>query len=302
VTYTVNATISVSATGTLSNTATVAAPASVTDPVPGNNSATDTDTLVRTADLAITKTDGSTYYLAGQVLTYTIVASSAGPTPVTGASVTDAIPAELTNASWTCVASAGSACGDAAGIGGIATTVNLIRGGAATFTLTGTVPETAVVDVSNTATIAPPAGTVDPNSGNDSATDTDTRRGGAFFVVTPCRLVDTRVLTGPYGGPALVAGASRTFTVTGQCGIPSNATAVAANIVATQSTGQGRLVGHPTGTPVPFISSVNYAAGQTRGNNAIFSLSGAGELDLSVGGQQTGTVHAVLDIFGYFVE
>lgn len=45
VTYTVNATISAAAMGTLANTATVAAPAGVTDPNPGNNSATDTDTL-----------------------------------------------------------------------------------------------------------------------------------------------------------------------------------------------------------------------------------------------------------------
>ncbi|MBK6407396.1 MAG: hypothetical protein IPF66_21675 [Holophagales bacterium] len=48
------------ASGTVSNTATVAAPGGVTDPSPGNNSATDTDTLTPQADLAITKTDGVT--------------------------------------------------------------------------------------------------------------------------------------------------------------------------------------------------------------------------------------------------
>src|SRR5262249_33152886 len=42
--YTARGTISASATGLLSNTATVTAPAGVTDPVPTNNSATDTDT------------------------------------------------------------------------------------------------------------------------------------------------------------------------------------------------------------------------------------------------------------------
>ncbi len=45
VTFTVSANISAGATGTLSNTATVTAPAGVTDPNPGNNSATDTDTI-----------------------------------------------------------------------------------------------------------------------------------------------------------------------------------------------------------------------------------------------------------------
>ncbi len=45
VTYTAICTITLSATGTLDNTATVTAPGGVTDPTPGNNSATDTDTL-----------------------------------------------------------------------------------------------------------------------------------------------------------------------------------------------------------------------------------------------------------------
>jgi uncharacterized repeat protein (TIGR01451 family) len=301
VTYTVNGTISVSAAGTLVNTATVAVPAGVTDPTPGNNSATDTDTLVPTGDLAITKTDGSANYYPGRPLTYTIVASSAGPTPVTGATVTDTIPGELANASWTCVASAGSACGAQSGTGDISTTVDLLRDGTATFTVNAFVPATAVGDISNTATIAAPAGIVDPDSGNDSATDTDTRQGGSFFVVSPCRLFDTRVLPGPYGGPALVAGATRSFTVAGQCGVPSNATAVAVNIVATQGATAGYLVVHPEGSPVPLISTVNFRAGQTRGNNAILSLSAAGEMDLTAG-IASGTVHAILDVFGYFIE
>jgi hypothetical protein len=216
--------------------------------------------------------------------------------------VTDTLPAQLTNASWTCVASAGSACGAAAGAGSIATTVDLLPGGEVTFTLTATVPETTVADISNTATIAVPGGAVDPNPANNSATDVDTRGGGSFYTVTPCRLLDTRVFTGHYGGPALDAQASRTFVVAGQCGIAANATAVAANLVATQGTAAGRLTAHPGGTPVPFTSVVNYAAGQTRGNNVVLPLNAAGELDLSVGGQLTGTVHAVLDVFGYFIE
>ena len=52
VTYTVTAHIDPSARGSLANTATVALPAGLTDPVPGNNSATDTDTLTPEVDLA----------------------------------------------------------------------------------------------------------------------------------------------------------------------------------------------------------------------------------------------------------
>ena len=46
VTFTATGTLSASATGTLSNTATVATAGGVTDPVPGNNSATDVDTII----------------------------------------------------------------------------------------------------------------------------------------------------------------------------------------------------------------------------------------------------------------
>lgn len=49
VTYTASATLSVAARGSLSNTATVTPPANVTDPTPGNNSATDTDTIIALA-------------------------------------------------------------------------------------------------------------------------------------------------------------------------------------------------------------------------------------------------------------
>ncbi len=103
------ATISAAATGTLANTATVAAPGGVTDPVPGNNSATDTDTLVRNADLSITKTDGVTTAAPGGSVTYTIVASNAGPSNVTNATVADTFPASST-ATWTCAGAGGGTC------------------------------------------------------------------------------------------------------------------------------------------------------------------------------------------------
>ena len=68
-TYTASCTISPAATGTVSNTATVTAPGGVTDPTPANNSATDTDTLGASADLAITKTDGVTTATPGGSVT-----------------------------------------------------------------------------------------------------------------------------------------------------------------------------------------------------------------------------------------
>ncbi|HEX4966858.1 MAG TPA: IPTL-CTERM sorting domain-containing protein, partial [Thermoanaerobaculia bacterium] len=160
------------ATGTLSNTATVTAPAGVTDPNPANNSATDTDTIAASADLAITKTDGVTTVTAGGSLTYTIVASNAGPSNATGATVADTFPASLT-CTWTCVGAGGGTC-TASGSGNISGTVNLPAGGSVTYTASCTLSAAATGTLSNTATVAAPAGVTDPNPANNSATDTDT--------------------------------------------------------------------------------------------------------------------------------
>jgi uncharacterized repeat protein (TIGR01451 family) len=301
VTYTASATISAAATGTLSNTATVTAPGGVTDPTPANNAATDTDTLGALADLGVTKTDGQSSYYPGQSLSYAIVVTNAGPIAVTGATVADTLPADLTSASWTCIATAGSACGAASGSGNIATTVDLLPGGAATFTLTATASPTALGSISNTATVALTAGPIDPDPANNSATDTDTRRGGSYYTVTPCRVLDTRNPAGAYGAPPLGASASRTFTLTGRCGVPSTATAVSINLTVTGGTAPGFLLARPTGGSVPTVSTINYAAGQTRANNAVVVLSAGGQLDLTCG-QGSGTVDAILDVSGYFVE
>jgi len=176
VTYTASCTVSASACGSVSNTASVAAPAGVTDPTPGNNSATDTDTVAGQADLSITKTDGSGTVTAGGTVTYTIVASSAGPCAVTGATVTDTFPAALTSCTWTCVGAGGGTC-TASGAGNISDSVNLPPGGSATYAVTCTVSPSATGTLTNTASITPPPGVTDPTPANSSASDVDTVQG-----------------------------------------------------------------------------------------------------------------------------
>lgn len=109
VVYTATCDISAAASGSLVNTATVGAPGGVTDTVPGNNSATDTDTLTPQADLAISKGNGSSEVLSGGQTTYSIVAANNGPSDVAAASVNDSFPGVLT-CSWTCSGSAGGVC------------------------------------------------------------------------------------------------------------------------------------------------------------------------------------------------
>ena len=110
VTFTVSTTVVSTATGTLSNTATVVLPGGATDPTSANNSATDTTTINRQADVSITKTDASTTAIPGSTVTYTIVVSNAGPSAALTTAVADTLPASLSGSTWTCTASAGSSC------------------------------------------------------------------------------------------------------------------------------------------------------------------------------------------------
>ncbi len=162
------------------------------------------------------------------------------------------------------------------------TGVNLLTITAAAPTATPTVTPTATATRTVTPTPTPPGA------------------GVKFFTVTPCRILDTRNPAGPYGGPALSSGATRTFVLAGQCTIPSGAIAVAVNMAVTQSTnGPGFLTLYPAGTTRPLAASMNYSAGQTRANNAIVPLGVSGDISV-FDTQGGGTVQLILDVNGYF--
>ena len=171
VTYTATCSIAAGATGTLSNTATVTS--SIADPVPGNNSATDTDTLTPQADLSITKTDGVTVVTPGGNTTYTIVASNAGPSNAPGSTVADTAPAACTSFTWTCVGAGGGTC-TANGSGSINDSVNLPMGGSVSYTASCAISAGAAGSLVNTATVSTAGGVTEVNAGNNSAADTDT--------------------------------------------------------------------------------------------------------------------------------
>jgi hypothetical protein len=120
-----------------------------------------------------------------------------------------------------------------------------------------------------------------------------------FYTVPPCRLIDTRLAPGPLGGPALVAGTTRAFAVFGGCGIPLSATAISVGMAVVSPTAAGHLTLGPAGTPLPGTSTVNYTAGQTRGNNAVVSLGADGAFVVYTH-QPHGTTHFVVDVTGYF--
>jgi uncharacterized repeat protein (TIGR01451 family) len=128
---TLTGTIDPNATGSLTNLVVVAAPGTIdTDPL--NNTAADVDTLTPRADLAIIKTDGVLAVVPGTADTYTIVVSNPGRSAVTGATVSDPLPATWMATGFT---GGGSVSGPASGSGALATTVDLPVNATVTFSI-----------------------------------------------------------------------------------------------------------------------------------------------------------------------
>ena len=130
-------------------------------------------TVTNRADLSITKTASPASYAPNKPLTYTITVTNGGPAAVAGAAVNDVVPSALAGFGWTC----GSGCSPSSGTGNVTTSVSLASGASAVITVTGTIPKKTTGTLTNTVTVAVPAGVTDPNSGNDSATSTTPRAG-----------------------------------------------------------------------------------------------------------------------------
>ena len=121
----------------------------------------------------------------------------------------------------------------------------------------------------------------------------------SFFTVSPCRVVDTRNASGPLGGPAMTAGQTRSFKITGSCAIPSSAVAVSANVTVIGS-GNGFLSLFP-GNALPLgTSTVNFGAGKTRANNAIVMLATDGTGTVGVQNSSNSANQLIFDVNGYF--
>lgn len=123
--------------------------------------------------------------------------------------------------------------------------------------------------------------------------------GRSFHTVTPCRVLDTRKAAGPFGGPRLTAGADRSFPIGGQCVIPASARAVSVNLTVTEPDNFGYLTLFPAGGAPPLASTINFAPGQTRANNAAVTLGPAGNIVVRCG-MASGGVHFIVDVNGFF--
>ena len=120
-----------------------------------------------------------------------------------------------------------------------------------------------------------------------------------FFTVPPCRVIDTRLPNGPYGGPVLAGGGTRALTIGGQCGISTAATAVSVNVTVVAPTADGYLTLYPAGSQPPIVSTINFRSNQVRANNAMLRL-GTASTVMVYAGQGSGFVHFLIDVNGYF--
>jgi hypothetical protein len=123
-----------------------------------------------------------------------------------------------------------------------------------------------------------------------------------FIAINPCRVADTRGngFTGQYGPPALVANATRSFTIAGQCGVPVTAAAVSFNFLALNVSNTGDLRVFPAGGGLPLVSTLNYNANTPNiANAAVVPLGTGGAITVQA---DATSIDLIIDLNGYYYD
>jgi hypothetical protein len=121
---------------------------------------------------------------------------------------------------------------------------------------------------------------------------------GLFVALSPQRILDTRTNVGTTGGKP-VSDATLNVNVAGLANIPPvGASALVANLTATDATAPGFVTAWPAGG-VPNVSNLNLdRVGQTSPNQITLPLSGTGTMNLFT----KGGTHLIIDIEGYYIS
>ncbi len=121
-----------------------------------------------------------------------------------------------------------------------------------------------------------------------------------FYTLAPCRLLDTRNASGPWGGPAVPPGSQRVIVAAGSCSIPPEAQALAVNVTIVGPGAAGDLRFFPGNAQAPASSTINFGPGETRANNAILMLASSGSGAFAVQNDAGAATHLIVDVTGYF--
>lgn len=123
----------------------------------------------------------------------------------------------------------------------------------------------------------------------------------SFFTVTPCRVFDTRNVTGAdAGAPVMAAGEQRLFNVAGKCGVPADARSVTANVTVCCSSQRGVLHVVPGDGVAGSATGTAWAAGRVIAGGSMLTLATTGTGTVKVWNESTGSVHVILDVNGYY--
>lgn len=262
---------------------------------PSDNQATVCVSAPREADLAVEMTPSATLVEVGDPVTFTIdLDSLLSATPgaaqtAYGVSVTVSFPSNPGLAM-----SGTPTAGTFDNLTGVWSLASLVPGGAHQLTVTVNAPaETEVLQAQVTVT----SSLNDPNTANNTDT-ADVAVGGFYYTVAPCRLLDTRLAVGPYGGPSVPSNTERDIDAgASSCGIPATARAVAVNLTVINSSSIGHFRLYEDGVAAPTTSTLNFVVGTTRANNAIVQLNNG---VFTLFNSSTGAADAVIDVVGYF--
>src|SRR5579872_450338 len=119
-----------------------------------------------------------------------------------------------------------------------------------------------------------------------------------FVPLAPCRVLDTRNATGPYGGPRMAAGGTRDVAVPqSPCGVPGGAQAYSFNVTVVPPGPLGYLTIWPAGLSRPTVSTLNSLDGRIVANAAIVPTATSGAISLFV----SDATDVILDVNGYFI-
>jgi len=168
------------------------------DANPGNNFITDTDCILPSVALVITKTVDISNPNIGDAIVYSVVVKNNGPDNASNVTVTELIPSSLT------LISATQTAGMYDSQAGLWTVGALVNGASATLTITATVNVNPPVQINNTACVSN-APEVNSNAALNCATVT----------IIPGCSTKPIILSGPTATPAqAILGEPQTFTVT----------------------------------------------------------------------------------------
>ena len=124
-----------------------------------------------------------------------------------------------------------------------------------------------------------------------------------YHVLTPCRVIDTRLATGPLAGPILAGSSTRIFDVTTNpivCGIPATAKALVVNFSITGGAQDGLIDVFPGNGISTGTQAIVWRAGKTLSNNGYVTLASDSSGTFAARNASPAPVHLIVDVNGYF--